>query len=103
MPSDHLGVAAGAGALLGSGTALGMYALAPGAAPMHWTMVALGTGSLAVVGGLHAAAALRGRGRTADWLVLGYVVAVVLGSSLVLGREAIHTWQELVASNLGAV
>jgi hypothetical protein len=102
LRSEHLGVAAGTGAALGSGTALGMYALSPGLVGARWPMVALAVASLAVVGGLHAVAALRGRGRTGDWLVLGYIAALVIGSTLVLGREALHTWHALVAANLGA-
>lgn len=89
------------GAALGTFTALGIWLLYPPDRGRSWPIPVLGVGSLLAVTVLYAVAARRLRVRSGDFLVLGYILAVLLGSVLVMTEQAVALWRSLLPSNLG--
>ena len=89
------------GCVIGVLTALAVYSLYPPGRGATWPIPAVGVGSLLVLGALYAVSARVMGLRAGDWLVLGYLLAVLVGSVLVMGGEAVSLWRVLVASNVG--
>jgi hypothetical protein len=90
------------GSAVGLATAIGLYALYPPGRAATWPIPALAVGSLLLLGVLYALSARSMGLRAGDWLVIGYLAVLVVGSALVVGGEAFEVWRLLVASNLGA-
>ena len=90
-----------AGALLGACTAVGVWMLYPPARDRTWPIPVIGVGSLLTVLVLYVVATRRLSPRTGDFLVIGYILAVLLGSAFVMTQEAVAIWRSLLPSSLG--
>lgn len=88
--------------MVGIVTAIGLYALYPPDRGAMWPIPALGLGSLLALAVFYTASARAMGLRAGDWLVIGYLVTILVGSALVVGGEAVSLWRLLLASNMGA-
>jgi 4-amino-4-deoxy-L-arabinose transferase-like glycosyltransferase len=77
----------GIGFIVGALSAFGAYELYPPARTLRWTILALAAVTVLVMAGLYGTAVWLGDSRAADWLVIGFTVALVLGTGLVVARE----------------
>jgi len=100
IPFD-VGLACVAGSVLGGLTMGGVYTLYGATRGQNWAILGLGLGSLLVVSVLYVLMARLERLHAGDWLVLGYMAALVLAAVVVISAQVVHLLRAQVPSNLG--
>lgn len=85
----HLGTWSAVGFVIGAVSAIGAYELYPPASSHIWTFPVLAAITLVVMAALYGFAFWLGDPRAGDWLVIGFVAALVVGTGLVVAREMV--------------
>jgi len=99
IPVD-LAATSAVGFIVGGLTAAAVYACYP---PLHGRapIIATGVGSVLLIGALYLAVARLARLRAADWLVVGYAVALVGVAVFFMFVEGVQLLRDHVPSHLG--
>jgi len=99
IPVD-LAATSAVGFVVGGLTAAAVYACYP---PVHGRapLIATGVGSVLLIGALYVAVARLARLRAADWLVVGYALALVGVTAFFMVVEGVQVLRDHVPSHLG--
>ena len=99
VPVD-LATTSAVGFVVGGLTAAAVYACYP---PVHGRapLIATGVGSVLLIGALYVAVARLARLRAADWLVVGYALALVGVTAFFMVVEGVQVLRDHVPSHLG--
>src|SRR5438552_8246013 len=99
FPVD-LAATSAVGFVVGGLTAAAVYACYP---PVHGRapLIATGVGSVLLIGALYVAVARLARLRAADWLVVGYALALVGVTAFFMVVEGVQVLRDHVPSHLG--
>ena len=99
IPVDLAATGAG-GFTVGVATAAAIYAFYP---PVHGKapIIIAGVASVLLIASLYLAVARLARVRAADWLIVGYAVAFVAVTALVVAFEGMRFLHDRVPSHLG--
>src|SRR5438093_464122 len=99
IPVD-LAATSAVGFVVGGLTAAAVYACYP---PVHGRapLIATGVGSVLLIGALYVAVARLARLRAADWLVVGYALALVGVTAFFMVVEGVQVLRDHVPSPLG--